>query len=104
MDECGVNSNWLKQKTIKIFLMDDKVSKLDTTNYNHIILVVDRINVRKEYKDKTVVFNHRDAYLQKFGHGFRLWMKYGNREKTFRCVHHRNKERYITNEKFDRVE
>ena len=63
MDECGVNSNWLKQKTIEnaAHHWNDKVLKrLDKIIQPH-YLGVDRINVRKKYKDKTVVFNHRAA-------------------------------------------
>ena len=61
--ECGVNSDWLKQLTIKEAskhynqeVLDD-LQKIIQPHY----LGVDRINIRKEYKDKTVIFNHRGA-------------------------------------------
>jgi hypothetical protein len=65
MEECGVNSDWLKQLTIKYagrhYNQDvlDKLQKIIQPHY----LGVDRINPRKasDYTDKTVVFNHRDA-------------------------------------------
>ena len=63
MDECGVNSNWLKQKTIEnasLHWNDKVIDRLHEIIQPH-YLGVDRINVRKEYKDKTVVFNHRGA-------------------------------------------
>ena len=63
MDECGVNSDWLKQKTIEnasIHWNDKVINRLQQIIQPH-YLGVDRINVRKEYKDKTVVFNHRGA-------------------------------------------
>ena len=63
MDECGVNSNWLKQKTIEnaAHHWNDKViNRLHEIIQPH-YLGVDRINVRDKYEDKTVVFNHRGA-------------------------------------------
>jgi hypothetical protein len=65
MDECGVNSKWLKKLVI------DHAAK----HYNQRVLErleqiiqphylgVDRVNPRTvgDYKDKTVMFNHRDA-------------------------------------------
>jgi glycosyltransferase involved in cell wall biosynthesis len=65
MDECGVNSNWLKQLTIhhaKTNYNDSVIKKLENIIQPH-YLGVDRINARKvsEYDDKTVIFNHRDA-------------------------------------------
>ena len=65
MDECGVNSEWLKRLTIKHaakhYNQDvlDKLEKIIQPHY----LGVDRVNPRKvsEYTDKTVVFNHRDG-------------------------------------------
>ena len=63
MDECGVNSNWLKQKTIEnasLHWNDKVINRLEEVIQPH-YLGVDRIKVRKEYKDKTVVFNHRGA-------------------------------------------
>ena len=62
-DECGVNSDWLKQLTIKEASKHwnqgvlDRLQKIIQPHY----LGVDRVNVRKDYKDKTVVFNHRGA-------------------------------------------
>ena len=63
MEECGVNSDWLKQLTIgeaskhwNQKVLDD-LQKIIQPHY----LGVDRINVRKDYKDKTVIFNHRGA-------------------------------------------
>jgi hypothetical protein len=65
MDECGVNSEWLKRLTIKHaakhYNQDvlDKLEKIIQPHY----LGVDRVNPRNvsDYTDKTVVFNHRDA-------------------------------------------
>ena len=63
MDECGVNSDWLKQLTIKEASkhwnkkVTDDLQKIVQPHY----LGVDRINVREDYKDKTVIFNHRGA-------------------------------------------
>ena len=62
-DECGVNSDWLKQLTIKEASKHwnqgvlDRLQKIIQPHY----LGVDRVNIRKDYKDKTVVFNHRGA-------------------------------------------
>ena len=62
-EECGVNSDWLKQLTIKEAgkhwnkkVLKD-LQKIIQPHY----LGVDRVNVRKDYKDKTVIFNHRGA-------------------------------------------
>jgi glycosyltransferase involved in cell wall biosynthesis len=65
MDECGVNSDWLKQLTIhyaKNNYNDSVIQKLQNIIQPH-YLGVDRINPRKvtDYDDKTVIFNHRDA-------------------------------------------
>ena len=63
MDECGVNSDWLKQLTIKYagkHWNKEVLNDLQRIIQPH-YLGVDRINVRKDYKDKTVVFNHRGA-------------------------------------------
>ncbi len=63
MDECGVNSDWLKQLTIKnaaLHWNDKVINRLHEIIQPH-YLGVDRINVRDKYKDKTVVFNHRGA-------------------------------------------
>ena len=63
MEECGVNSDWLKQLTIKEAgkHWNDKVIKdLQKIIQPH-YLGVDRIKVRDTYNDKTVIFNHRGA-------------------------------------------
>ena len=63
MEECGVNSLWLKELVLKYAEKTynkeviDKLNKIIQPHY----LGVDRVNPRSTYKDKTVVFNHRDA-------------------------------------------
>jgi len=65
MEECGVNSKWLKELTLKHVSKhynEDTIRKLEKIIQPH-YLGVDRINPRKisDYNDKTVIFNHRDA-------------------------------------------
>lgn len=63
MEECGVNSDWLKQLVLKNAAKhwnDSVLSDLDRIIQPH-YLGVDRINPRTEYTDKTVIFNHRGA-------------------------------------------
>ena len=63
MEECGVNSQWLKdlvlEKAKETYnqIVIDKLDKIIQPHY----LGVDRVNPRSTYKDKTVIFNHRDA-------------------------------------------
>lgn len=68
MEECGVNSNWLKELVIKNASKkwnSDSLEKLDKIIQPH-YLGVDRVNPRTTYKDKTVIFNHR-------GNGYTGW-------------------------------
>ena len=63
MSECGVNSKWLKELLLthaETIYNKEIINKLDKIIQPH-YLGVDRVEQRKEYKDKTVVFNHRDA-------------------------------------------
>ena len=63
MEECGVNSKWLKDLVLKYAAKtynDDVLNKLDKIIQPH-YLGVDRVNPRTTYKDKTVIFNHRAA-------------------------------------------
>lgn len=74
MEECGVNSDWLKQLVIKnasINYNDNILKKLDKIIQTH-YLGVDRINVRKQYNDKTVIFNHRGAGYTGWDHFIKL--------------------------------
>lgn len=61
MKEMGVNSNWLKQKILKDATKNfskNVIQKLDKIIQPH-YLGVDRIEKRKGFKDKTIIFNHR---------------------------------------------
>jgi len=63
MDECGVNSKWLKDLVLTYAektYNKDIIAKLDKIIQPH-YLGVDRVEARTKYRDKTVVFNHRDA-------------------------------------------
>ena len=62
MQECGVNSEWLKNLVIKkskdIF-NDKTVKQLEKIIQPH-YLGVDNISTKHKYKPKTILFNHRD--------------------------------------------
>lgn len=63
MDECGVNSQWLKDlvlKYAKVNYNDSVIQRLDKIIQPH-YLGVDRVQSRTkdDYIDKTVIFNHR---------------------------------------------
>jgi len=63
MDECGVNSKWLKDLVLNYAeetYNKNTIDKLDRIIQPH-YLGVDRVEKRTKYKDKTVLFNHRDA-------------------------------------------
>ena len=65
MDECGVNSKWLKDfvsnKSSK-FLNDESIKKLNKIVQPH-YLGVDEISIKKDFFPKTILFNHRaDMY------------------------------------------
>ena len=65
MDQCGVNSDWLKRKVISEAENDynrNTLRKLENIIQPH-YLGVDRVTPRDKdsYRDKTVVFNHRSA-------------------------------------------
>jgi hypothetical protein len=63
MQECGVNSVWLKELVLKYAektYNKEVIDKLDKIIQPH-YLGVDRVNPRNTYRDKTVIFNHRDA-------------------------------------------
>jgi hypothetical protein len=65
MEECGVNSVWLKELVLekaKKYYNDDIISKLDKIIQPH-YLGIDKINnVEVPTKKKTIIFNHRDNY------------------------------------------
>jgi len=65
MEECGVNSVWLKElvlKKAKKYYNDEIISKLDKIIQPH-YLGIDKINnVEVPTKKKTIIFNHRDNY------------------------------------------
>jgi len=65
MEECGVNSIWLKELVLekaKKYYNDDIISKLDKIIQPH-YLGIDKINnVEVPTKKKTIIFNHRDNY------------------------------------------
>ena len=62
MDECGVNTKWLKdliiEKSKLIYKKDitDRLEKIIQPHY----LGVDDISTEHEFKPKTILFNHRD--------------------------------------------
>ena len=62
MDECGVNTQWLKdlaiEKSRELF-SDEVVQRLEKIIQPH-YLGVDDISTGHEYKPKTILFNHRD--------------------------------------------
>lgn len=62
MDECGVNTKWLKdlviEKSKKVY-SNDVISKLEKIIQPH-YLGVDLISTGHDYKPKTILFNHRD--------------------------------------------
>ena len=62
MDECGVNSEWLKnlvlEKSRELF-NDSVVARLEQIIQPH-YLGIDDISTGHEYKPKTILFNHRD--------------------------------------------
>ena len=65
MDQCGVNSDWLKRKVISEAASTfnrDVLTQLERIIQPH-YLGVDRVTPRDKdsYRDKTVVFNHRSA-------------------------------------------
>ena len=62
MEECGVNSIWLKDFIIeksKEFLSDNQVKKLQDIIQPH-YLGIDDISPDHDYQPKTILFNHRD--------------------------------------------
>ena len=65
MEECGVNSIWLKElvlKKAKQWYNKDTIKKLDKIIQPH-YLGIDKINNMKvKTKKKTIIFNHRDNY------------------------------------------
>ena len=65
MEECGVNSIWLKELVLekaKKYYNDDIISQLDKIIQPH-YLGIDKINnVEVPTKKKTIIFNHRDNY------------------------------------------
>jgi len=65
MDECGVNSIWLKELVLekaKEWYNDDTIKELDNIIQPH-YLGIDKINnVEVPIKKKTIIFNHRDNY------------------------------------------
>lgn len=63
MEECGVNSNWLKQlvlKEAKKYLAPHLIEKLETIIQAH-YLGVDRIPTKRKIIDRSVIFNHRQS-------------------------------------------
>ena len=62
MDECGVNSIWLKNLVIEKSkeLFNDKVVKQLQKIIQPHYLGIDGISTDHEYKPKTILFNHRD--------------------------------------------
>ena len=65
MEECGVNSIWLKELVLekaKDIFSKETISKLDKIIQPH-YLGIDKINnVEVPTKKKTIIFNHRDNY------------------------------------------
>ena len=65
MEECGVNSIWLKELVLekaKEWYNKETISKLDEIIQPH-YLGIDKINnVEVPTKKKTIIFNHRDNY------------------------------------------
>ena len=65
MEECGVNSIWLKELVLekaKEWYNKETISKLDKIIQPH-YLGIDKINnVEVPTKKKTIIFNHRDNY------------------------------------------
>ena len=62
MEECGVNSEWLKEFTIeksKELLNNKQVGKLEKIIQPH-YLGIDNVSPDHEYEPKTILFNHRD--------------------------------------------
>ena len=62
MEECGVNSIWLKDFVIeksKELLSDKQVKKLQDIIQPH-YLGIDDISPEHDYQPKTILFNHRD--------------------------------------------
>ena len=62
MEECGVNSEWLKEFTIeksKELLSDKQVKKLEKIIQPH-YLGIDDVSPDHDYEPKTILFNHRD--------------------------------------------
>ena len=62
MDECGVNSEWLKnfviEKSRELF-NDKQVKRLKSIIKPH-YLGIDDVSPKHEYEPKTILFNHRD--------------------------------------------
>ena len=65
MEECGVNSEWLKELVLEKaekYYNNEIISKLDKIIQPH-YLGIDKINnVEVPTKKKTIIFNHRDNY------------------------------------------
>ncbi len=62
MQECGVNSKWLKNLVIKKskeLFSDNVIKKLEDIIQPH-YLGIDEISTGHDYKPKTILFNHRD--------------------------------------------
>jgi len=62
MDECGVNSEWLKDfviKKSKELFSDKQVKQLEEIIKPH-YLGIDDVSPDHEYEPKTILFNHRD--------------------------------------------
>ncbi len=62
MQECGVNSKWLKNLVIeksKELFSDNVIQKLEKIIQPH-YLGIDEISTGHKYKPKTILFNHRD--------------------------------------------
>jgi hypothetical protein len=64
MEECGVNSNWLKQLTLKEaskYFKDDIVEKLEKIIQPHYLGVDMTLDRSPSVKKKSVIFNHRPS-------------------------------------------
>jgi hypothetical protein len=62
MDECGVNSEWLKEfviKKSKELFTDTQVKQLEEIIQPH-YLGIDDVSPNHKYEPKTILFNHRD--------------------------------------------
>ena len=87
MEECGVNSVWLKElvlKEAKKVFNHQYVNQLDSIIKPH-YLGIDKINeVKVPTKKKTIIFNHRDNYYTGWSWFIERMDELWNRRKDFK--------------------